>query len=78
MSRFADALDDIYSFIRDYLEKHDNMAPSVREIADACHLHISTTSRYLAQLERQGLIRRDSAKARSIRLVKKIDLEQKF
>ncbi|MCK6580628.1 MAG: helix-turn-helix domain-containing protein [Anaerolineae bacterium] len=66
-------LDTIYKFIVRYMEEHDGLSPSLREIADGCHYHHSTVDRYLLMLEMQGRVKRDAHRARSIRLVKSSD-----
>jgi DNA-binding MarR family transcriptional regulator len=60
----------VYHFIVTYMEAHDGLAPSQREIAEACYIARSAVIRHIDRLEAWGRIIRDLNKARSIRLPK--------
>lgn len=57
----------VFAFIEQYIAKED-IAPSQREIAEACYLAPSAVLRHLDRLEAWGWIIRQPGKARSIRL----------
>lgn len=59
----------VYQYIRTYIQEN-NISPSIREIATACHLAPSTAAYCLQWLEGKGMILRDPNKMRSIRLPK--------
>lgn len=56
----------VYTFICGYLEENE-MAPTIREIADACYINVATVIRYLDKLEYQQRLTRVPGRARSIR-----------
>jgi DNA-binding MarR family transcriptional regulator len=58
----------VYRFILEYMEAHNGLAPSQREIAEACFLVRSAVLRHLDRLEAWARIIREPGKARSIRL----------
>lgn len=58
----------IYNFIEAYIEQHHS-SPSVREIASACSVSLSTVVYHLQDLEQEGRLRRSRYKSRSIRLL---------
>ena len=58
----------IFEFIRDYIGEHGH-GPSQREIASGCFIALGTVSKYLAILQAQGRIKRESRQMRSISLV---------
>jgi repressor LexA len=67
----------ILDYIR-YVTRTRNYPPSVREIGEAVGLSSSSTvHNHLNQLERRGLIRRDTGKSRTVQLVSDIELDQK-
>jgi SOS-response transcriptional repressor LexA len=70
VGRYSDSLDEVYDFIYNYIQTNDEVSPSIREIAEGCHLHVSTASRYVHLLALAGRIRIAPGKARSIRLAK--------
>ncbi|GIU93913.1 MAG: LexA repressor [Gaiellaceae bacterium] len=60
---------EIWQFLASYVDEH-GYPPTVREIGDAVGLASpSTVHAHLANLEREGLIRRDPTKPRAIELV---------
>jgi repressor LexA len=66
----------ILDYIR-YVTRTRNYPPSVREIGEAVGLSSSSTvHNHLNQLERRGLIRRDTGKSRTVQLVSDIELDQ--
>jgi DNA-binding MarR family transcriptional regulator len=62
--------DTVYRFIVEYMNAHDGLAPSQREIADGCYIARSAVIRHLDKLEASGRIIHEPNKARSIRLPK--------
>ncbi len=69
MPRDRTTADTVYEFIRHYIETHEQLSPSIREIADGCYLGLSTAAYYVRELQLQGRIKRERYVARSIRLV---------
>jgi DNA-binding MarR family transcriptional regulator len=67
-----DTTERVYEFILSYMEAHNGLAPSQREIAEACFLVRSAVLRHLDRLEAWGRIIREPGKARSIRLPSEI------
>jgi repressor LexA len=66
----------ILDYIR-YVTRTRNYPPSVREIGEAVGLSSSSTvHNHLNQLERRGLIRRDTGKSRTVQLVADIEADQ--
>jgi repressor LexA len=60
---------EIYDYVLQYAEKH-GYPPTVREIGDAIGLASpSTVHAHLANLEREGYVRRDPTKPRALELV---------
>lgn len=57
----------IFAFIQQYIA-NEGIAPSQREIAEACYLAPSAVLRHLDRLEAWGWIIRQPSKARSIRI----------
>lgn len=60
----------IFDFITSYIARH-GYSPSIREIADAEHLHLSTIAYQLTELQIAGKIKRTEGVARSIRVVRR-------
>lgn len=58
----------VFTFIEQYIAQ-EGIAPSQREIAEACYLAPSAVLRHLDRLEAWGRIVRLPNKARSIRLI---------
>ncbi len=58
----------VYTFIRAYIHQH-HLPPTLREIAEGCHIGRSTTLRHLDRLEAWGRLFREPGKARSIYLI---------
>jgi repressor LexA len=72
----TDRQEKILDYIR-YVTRVRNYPPSVREIGEAVGLSSSSTvHNHLNQLERRGLIRRDTGKSRTVQLVSDIELDQ--
>ena len=65
------ASDEVFRFIKTYLKSHQQLSPSLREIAEGCHMHTSTAARYVELLAAEGRIERQPGRARTIRLTKK-------
>lgn len=59
----------LWIFIAEYIQAH-GYPPSIREIAQHCHLGRTTVVRYLDRLEAQGHLRRSTGVARSITLLR--------
>lgn len=53
----ASSREQVLRYIIDYKQDHDGLSPSVREIASACFLHVSTARYHLDQLAIEGRIR---------------------
>lgn len=62
---------EIYIYIREYINANNGLSPTVREIAKNCHMNISTVARYLDVLEAQERITRLPNTSRSIRIAAK-------
>lgn len=63
----------IYNFIKSYIEQK-GYPPSVREICSAVGAKsTSTVHRHLKNLEKEGYIRRDSTKPRTIEIIENLD-----
>ena len=60
--------DRVFTAIRRYKYDHQGMAPTVRELAEATGIPLSSTQAILGKLEERGLIRRLSGAARTIQL----------
>ena len=74
--QLSDRQTRILDYIR-YVTRTRNYPPSVREIGEAVGLSSSSTvHNHLNQLERRGLIRRDTGKSRTVQLVSDIELDQ--
>lgn len=58
----------VYTFIRAYIHLH-HLPPTLREIAEGCHIGRSTTLRHLDRLEAWGWLFREAGKARGIYLI---------
>jgi SOS-response transcriptional repressor LexA len=58
----------VYQFIQDYMER-EGIAPSIREIAEACYMGRSTVQRHLDRLAAWGWIIQRPGRARGIVLV---------
>jgi repressor LexA len=59
----------VYAFIRDY-QARNRRPPTLREIAEALDLAVSTVARHLSYLENQHKIAREPRKARGIRILR--------
>ena len=68
---YTSAQDEVYRFIKTYLKSHQQLSPSIREIAEGCYIHPSTAARYVDLLVGEGRIERQPGRARTIRLVRK-------
>jgi len=77
MSRDRTTADIVYDFIRHYIETHDQLSPSIREIAEGCYMGLSTAAYYVRVLQSQGRIKRERHIARSIRLVEPEEASEK-
>lgn len=61
-------LEPVYVYLVEYVN-FCGYAPSLREIANHCHLNHTTVMRYLDKLQAKGLLTREDGKARSIVLL---------
>lgn len=69
----SDKPERILAFLQDYFTRHQ-YPPSVRDIVDGCGLSSTSVADYnLKILEREGHIRRDRERARTISLTRPID-----
>ena len=57
----------VYLFLKDYIKKHTH-PPTLREIAEGCHLSPSAVTRHLERLEGEGKLFREPGRARGITL----------
>jgi SOS-response transcriptional repressor LexA len=60
----------IFEYIRNYLQEHEHLSPTYREIADGCYMATSTMAQHLVHLEAREWIIREYNIPRSIRLGK--------
>jgi DNA-binding MarR family transcriptional regulator len=58
----------VYVFIRDYIAKNESLSPTLREIAEGCHMGHTSILPHLAKLEAMEWIIREIGRARTIRL----------
>lgn len=68
MTQTNERLEELYQYIKDCWHD-DRRIPTVREMAKAQVMSVSTVSDYLSKLQAQGRITRERYKSRSIRLV---------
>ena len=69
----SDKPERILNFLEQYFREH-RYPPSVRDIVDGCQLSSTSVADYnLKILEREGFIRRDRERARTISLVNEVD-----
>lgn len=59
----------VHQFIAKYLTENNGLSPTFREIANGCHIHLSTAAHCVDVLEAQGRVTRRRNTSRSIRLV---------
>jgi len=59
----------VHQFIAKYLTENEGLSPTFREIANGCHMHLSTAAHCVDVLEAQGRVTRRRNTSRSIRLV---------
>jgi SOS-response transcriptional repressor LexA len=65
----ASTRDRIFDFLVRYKRAHDGNSPSLREIADACHIVLSGVHYHLTHLEKEGRIRIEGQRSRTIEIV---------
>lgn len=62
--------DLVYAFLVQYKQEHDGNSPSIREIAEACHLVVSGVQIQLARLMMEGkIVMAEQGRSRSIEIV---------
>lgn len=66
-------LQTVYDFIAAFIDEHNGLSPTLREIADGCYLSRTAIMRYIDLLEARGYILRDFNIPRSIRLTRPDD-----
>ena len=59
----------IFSFIVAYKQAHDGVAPTLREIAEACHIVLSGAHYHLSRLEADHRVRFSDSRSRTIEIV---------
>jgi hypothetical protein len=59
----------IFAFIVAYKQAHDGNAPSLREIADACHIVLSGAHYHLNRLELENRVHLSGPRCRTIEIV---------
>lgn len=64
-----DQIEVVYRFVQAYIQEHNGLAPSQREIAEGCYINVAYVGRYLDLLEARGRLTRERGQARSIRLM---------
>lgn len=57
----------VYDYIVSYIDEH-GYGPSVRNIAEGCHMAVATVAFHLDKLEARGWITREFGQARSVRI----------
>lgn len=67
MSHKGRVMEEIYRFVRDYLDEN-GYAPSYREIAAALYLSPSLVQYYIDRLVKEKRLQRDRGRARSLRV----------
>jgi SOS-response transcriptional repressor LexA len=65
----ASTRDRIFDFLVRYKQAHDGNSPSLREIADACHIVLSGAHYHLTRLEMDGRIHIEGQRSRTIEIV---------
>jgi len=61
--------DRIFAFLVRYKKEHDGNSPSVREIAEGCHIVLSGAHYHLIRLELENRIRISGQRSRTIEIV---------
>jgi SOS-response transcriptional repressor LexA len=59
----------VLEYVRLYISERNGVAPSMREIANACFISVSQVATHLEILEAYGVIRRTPGRARAIWLL---------
>ncbi len=59
----------IFDFLVVYKQTHDGNSPSLREIADACHIVLSGAHYHLSRLELDNRVRLSGPRCRTIEVV---------
>jgi hypothetical protein len=65
----APTRDRIFDFLVRYKQEHDGNSPSMREVADACHVVLSAAHFHLLRLERDHRIHLNDNRSRAIEIV---------
>ena len=59
----------IFDFLVVYKQTHDGNSPSLREIADACHIVLSGAHYHLSRLELDNRVRLSGPRCRTIEVI---------
>lgn len=59
----------VFEFVVAYKKEHDGNSPSLREIADACHIVVSGAYYHLSRLELDNRVRISGPRSRTIEIV---------
>jgi hypothetical protein len=59
---------DVLAFVKAYMDGHDGIVPSLRDIAAGCDISLTKAHSCILHLERQGHITRHPGIPRSIRI----------
>jgi hypothetical protein len=59
----------VFEFVVAYKKEHDGNSPSLREIADACHIVVSGAYYHLSRLELEHRVRLSGPRSRTIEIV---------
>ncbi len=59
----------IFDFLVTYKQAHDGNSPSLREIADACHIVLSGAHYHLSRLELDNRVRLSGPRSRTIEII---------
>jgi hypothetical protein len=59
----------IFAFLVAYKQTHDGNSPSLREIADACHIVLSGAHYHLSRLELENRVHLSGPRCRTIEIV---------
>lgn len=68
----------VFEYIQDYLQEHELLPPTYREIAEGCYMATSTMAQHLVRLEMKEWIIREYKIARSVRLGKNAPTDEQL
>ena len=68
----------VFEYIKDYIQEHEQLSPTYREIAEGCYMATSTMTQHLVRLEMKEWIIREYKIPRSIRLGKRVPTDEQL